>query len=431
MKNFIISLLCILVTIPTIGFSQETEIQGIIVDAQTNESLPFVSILIDNTTIGTASNLKGEFSLKIPARYSKNEIIFNLLGYETKKLAKSQISQEGKITLLAFALELATVEVRPISAEDYLKRCISKIPENYPDFFRGNVYFRQNMVDNNTTLQTSEGFAQAYFPNYLDTTGIQLRMLLFDNQENIDQLTFNKRKREKKLEKAQKKSIRKGEEFDEEAASKKASVFTSDIMTPDMLIDEDPIRKLEYFMDSTYFNDFNYQFEEDSRYLGRRVNVISFSTKKKAKTHSSSLKAKQEGYIYLDPTSDAIVGIDYKGKYIIPAAIKPILFLAGIGINNPTMKKKVRYIEYNGKWYPQSIQFNLNIKMERKHLFSKNEKSDVDSEILMTLNDLNFQNKTEIEESFRFVSNKPIEEQIYPTETTTWAQVNRISSEKQ
>lgn len=423
----ILSFVAFVLSKKSFASASERIILGKIIDNETKEPLPFVSILINATTLGTASNLQGEFSLKVPEQYANNDIIFNFLGYETKRLTVSQLANEDNtVVLVAYAMELATVDVHPTSAEDYLKKCILKIPKNYPESFRGDIYFKQNLVDNTVSIQDSEGFAHTYFPKYLDTTDIQLRMLLFDNKENIDKLTFNKRKRDKKMDRAEKRATKKGEEFNKEEARKKASVFTSDIMTPDMLIDEDPIRQIPYFMDSAYFDDFTYEFIEDSRYLGKPIIVISFVSKKKTRSQNSSLKSKQQGFIYIDKFSDAVVGIDYKGKQIIPSAFKPILFLAGFSIQNPTIEKKVRYVMHNKKWYPQSIKFNLGIDIERKHIFSKNEKSNLDSEILMTIQNLDFDDKSIIDEKFRFQSNKPIKEQVFPMKEISWEQVNRI-----
>ena len=45
-------------------FSQGGSIRGHIIDAQTNESLPYANIFIDNTTIGTATDVNGDFIIK-------------------------------------------------------------------------------------------------------------------------------------------------------------------------------------------------------------------------------------------------------------------------------------------------------------------------------------------------------------------------------
>lgn len=55
-------------------------LKGRVVDENTNEPLAFVSVFVNTTTIGTQTNNKGEFTLKIPA--GKNDLIVSLVGYE-------------------------------------------------------------------------------------------------------------------------------------------------------------------------------------------------------------------------------------------------------------------------------------------------------------------------------------------------------------
>lgn len=48
---------------------------------ENNQALPFASIFVKNTKIGTNSNEKGEFSLSLPP--GTYEVVFRYLGYET------------------------------------------------------------------------------------------------------------------------------------------------------------------------------------------------------------------------------------------------------------------------------------------------------------------------------------------------------------
>ncbi|MBK8292426.1 MAG: carboxypeptidase-like regulatory domain-containing protein [Flammeovirgaceae bacterium] len=58
-------------------WGQTGQVSGRILDSQTLEPLPFANVFINNTTIGTASDMNGEFLLpKVPI--GTNEIIFPL-----------------------------------------------------------------------------------------------------------------------------------------------------------------------------------------------------------------------------------------------------------------------------------------------------------------------------------------------------------------
>ncbi|AEI49212.1 hypothetical protein Runsl_2820 [Runella slithyformis DSM 19594] len=57
-------------------------ITGSVVDAQTNEPLPFVNVFISNTTKGTQTDVKGAFVLKVQtAGYAK--VVASMVGYKT------------------------------------------------------------------------------------------------------------------------------------------------------------------------------------------------------------------------------------------------------------------------------------------------------------------------------------------------------------
>ena len=59
----------------------QTVIKGVITDAKTKETLPYVSITIPGTTLGTRSDTDGNFSMRVPAGYTS--IKFTYLGYNS------------------------------------------------------------------------------------------------------------------------------------------------------------------------------------------------------------------------------------------------------------------------------------------------------------------------------------------------------------
>jgi hypothetical protein len=79
-------LLLILTTVSLLA--QEASLRGKVVDATSNEPLPFVNIIVSGTTIGTISNLDGEFVLNgLKSGYIRLEASF--VGY--KKAISSEI----------------------------------------------------------------------------------------------------------------------------------------------------------------------------------------------------------------------------------------------------------------------------------------------------------------------------------------------------
>lgn len=68
------------------------EITGKIIDSETGTAIPYVNIGIKNKTIGTISNTKGNFNLKLNSQVDpKDKVIFSHIGY---------IEQEHTISIL-------------------------------------------------------------------------------------------------------------------------------------------------------------------------------------------------------------------------------------------------------------------------------------------------------------------------------------------
>ncbi|WP_137403425.1 SusC/RagA family TonB-linked outer membrane protein [Echinicola rosea] len=76
---WLLSLLCLMVSV---GFSQQSQISGLVVDRQ-GESLPGVNILIKGTTNGTVTDLEGKFSISAS---SQQTLVFSYLGFTSKEV---------------------------------------------------------------------------------------------------------------------------------------------------------------------------------------------------------------------------------------------------------------------------------------------------------------------------------------------------------
>ena len=96
------------------GYSQtsyNTSINGRVIDAKTRAPLHFVSVFLDNTTIGTVTDNKGIYNILTSKTAFK--ITFSFLGYESE----SRIVTPGKtqvinVELSSTAVELGEVHVK-------------------------------------------------------------------------------------------------------------------------------------------------------------------------------------------------------------------------------------------------------------------------------------------------------------------------------
>ena len=66
----------------TVKKAVQFDISGKVIDSSTRESLPGVNILVKGTSIGTATDPKGNYSLSIPS--PNDTLIFSFIGYQTR-----------------------------------------------------------------------------------------------------------------------------------------------------------------------------------------------------------------------------------------------------------------------------------------------------------------------------------------------------------
>lgn len=88
------------------------EVKGKVIDISKNP-VPFANVFANNTSIGTTTNIDGEFLLKIPAKIQKIDLVISFVGYTTfkKTIYKEDIKFENFIYTLQGGLELGEVKV--------------------------------------------------------------------------------------------------------------------------------------------------------------------------------------------------------------------------------------------------------------------------------------------------------------------------------
>lgn len=111
--SFLIILhLLLIIAVPAVALAQAGQLSGHIADPS-GEPLPFASVYIQNSTVGTTSNVEGDYQLSLgPGKY---QVVFQYVGFETKvvEVTISQQSQKLDVVLEEEAVLLSTVVVRP------------------------------------------------------------------------------------------------------------------------------------------------------------------------------------------------------------------------------------------------------------------------------------------------------------------------------
>ena len=98
LKKNILLLFIVAFCIPSADFFGQINISGKVYDADTKEALPFVSILLKGTKVGTTTDFEGNYS--ISTSESSDSIICSYIGYlKNVKAIKKNVSQIVNIEL--------------------------------------------------------------------------------------------------------------------------------------------------------------------------------------------------------------------------------------------------------------------------------------------------------------------------------------------
>lgn len=114
-------------------------LKGKTIQQSTGEAISFVNIGVKGTTIGTASDSKGEFTLKIPANYIHNFVLFySAIGYESGEIPLNSVAFDSikvvKLFPTQYKLNELDVNAQSKIAFGIIKDAVAKIPTNYPSF---------------------------------------------------------------------------------------------------------------------------------------------------------------------------------------------------------------------------------------------------------------------------------------------------------
>jgi hypothetical protein len=143
----------------TAGFAQENDapyhaVSGVVKDAGSNKPIPFASVFVPGTSIGTVANLDGVFTLKIDKGLDTEHFSISHLGYRSSnfKIA-GNAGQYREYTLEAYSFLLQEVVIQPNDARALVEKAIDMVQQNYPTkpqkltgFYRETIQQRRDYV---------------------------------------------------------------------------------------------------------------------------------------------------------------------------------------------------------------------------------------------------------------------------------------------
>ena len=152
--------------------AQKITLSATVQDGQTQESLPYASVGIKGKSIGTITNLQGQFDFHFPAEYRNEILVISMLGYQNYE-APIWSLLDSKITVMPMVRSttvLKEIEVRDsLSGGEILRLALEKIEENCPmDPFLLKGFYRDVKKVGGTYIALLEAAVEIYDDNYAE-----------------------------------------------------------------------------------------------------------------------------------------------------------------------------------------------------------------------------------------------------------------------
>ncbi|MBR5394547.1 MAG: carboxypeptidase-like regulatory domain-containing protein [Bacteroidaceae bacterium] len=187
MRHFLI-FACLPLWVVT-AFPQQVSIQGRMVDAETGEPLPYVSIYAEQGKC-TLTNAEGDFKIKTIAGDS---LTFSCIGYEKLKVKAEDLSPV--IWLKPYTALLREVTIRPVNAKRILKNTIDNLKKDYDKQSKWTrKYFFRTLIEKQMGTYLAEAFIKAYSVVNIRSSAIIKGLESFDKESNkgkLNLLTLN------------------------------------------------------------------------------------------------------------------------------------------------------------------------------------------------------------------------------------------------
>jgi len=230
-------------------------ISGKVINTESEKAIPFSSIAIEGTTLGTVTDFKGSFDFKIPEKYIKNKIVVSCVGFKEKRINIIDIFGNNylQIKLEASSIDIDEVVVKQKSLFPYtiIKKAISSISNNYINIpYNYKLYYSNiDKIKENKVLKR-EAIVLMYDSNGYHKTSV------YETFKSINYMfMYSKRN------------------FD-------IKYLNDGNTNIDDLLEFDIVRHNSNILDKNRVYDFDIAIKDEINYKGSDVWVLSYSSKK-------------------------------------------------------------------------------------------------------------------------------------------------------
>ncbi len=326
-------------------------VSGRIIDQNTRKPVPYANICLVGRSLGSVSNMNGEFIIKIPGNMLNDSLGISCIGYRTFIEPLERIRNKNIFELQTEYVPIQEVIIRKTEPLYLIKTALRKIPDNYnlnPSILTS--FYRETIEHGNKYLSITESVLQTYKSGYAENDESDLiKVLKGRKSQNIDSR-------------------------DSLLIKLKAGLNTTILL--------DIIKNPADFMQEEYFRYYDYQLTDIISENNRETYVINFRQKE------NITEPLYFGKIFIDVNSMAIKNLEFSldkngiektgDRFVIKKPrwliVKPV-----------EASYRVSYREFGHKYYLSLIRCETGFRIrQRKQIFS----ALYDSKIEMVVTDI-------------------------------------------
>lgn len=331
--------LTLLFSIVSVAQNNFTEYSGIVVDGKSNKALESASLSINQTNISTVTNSEGQFILKVENTYLDSKVVISLLGYNTRVLPLSELTnRDNKIELYRAVTALSQVSISAFKDADALvRRVFEQKNKNGPsESVYMTAFYRETIKRRSRNVSLTEAIVNI------------LKQPYTSSQRDVIELG----------------KARKSTDY------KRLDTLTVKLQGgPFSAIYLDIMKYPEYIFTDQTIASYDFSFDSPSTINNRNVYVVNFSPK------TNGLNINYKGKLYIDVESLALVSANYSLDVSNKRKTKNLLVKKkprDVVVYPIEANYKVDYKEREGKWYYSYSNLSLKFKINKKReLFNK------------------------------------------------------------
>ncbi len=374
--------------------SMVSRITGKIKDAASEDPIPFATLSIAGTRLGTISNVDGEFIFNFSDKYLNDSLVFACLGYRPKKILLDRLANRDTTILMELEyIDIQEVMIRQTNPVLLLRSAVRKLNDNYLiDPFTQTCFYRETVKKNKRFIKISEAILGIYRTG-LDDPFRYEQVKILKGRSNVDLLRT-----------------------DFITLTLKAGLETS--------LSIDIVRNRPEFLKEESFHNYHYELKEITMDENLQTYVIGFTQKETTEPPHFN------GTLYIDMNSLAIRAAEFEMDQKTIEQLTPEMVVSKprhLEVKPISARFFVRYKETDGRYHLAYLWFDNEFRIRRKdQLFGT--LFHTKSEMAVTETDISNVNKFRLRETINIQN--PFTDMVGGAEDAFWEDYNFIKPDE-